>query len=198
MYREFRRIGRDLFLAGLISSHGGNLSVRLGDRVFITRRGAMLGRLGRQDVVETGLFVDDSGIALASSELIVHREIYRETSALAVVHAHPPYTVALSLSREAIVPLDSEASYLLHRVPVLAAEKTIGSAEVARLVAPALQDYKIVVLRGHGTFAVGQFLEEAFQWTSTLEAASQILYLVETGGEQVKEYRKGVAVYRQW
>lgn len=198
MYREFRRIGRDLFLAGLISSHGGNLSVRLGDRLFITRRGAMLGHLGRQDIIETGLYTDDSGIALASSEIIVHRAIYRETAALAVVHAHPPYTVALSLSRDAIIPLDSEASYLLHRVPVLAAEKTIGSAEVARLVAPALQDYKIVVLRGHGTFAAGQFLEEAFQWTSCLEAASQIIYLVELAGEKVKEYRKGVAVYQQW
>lgn len=198
MYREFRRIGRDLFLSGLITSHGGNLSVRLGDRIFITRRGAMLGHLEKKDIIETGLYEDDSGIALASSEIIVHRTIYQKTAALAVVHAHPPYTVVLSLSRDAIIPLDSEASYLLHRVPVLAAEKTIGSAEVANLVAPALQDYKIVVLRGHGTFATGQFLEEAFQWTSSLEAASQIVYLVELAGEKVKEYRKGVAVYQNW
>ncbi|MBC7335568.1 MAG: aldolase [Clostridia bacterium] len=198
MYREFRRIGRDLFLAGLITSHGGNLSVRLGDRLFITRRGAMLGRLKRGDVIETGLEEDDSGIALASSEVVVHRAIYRETAALAVLHAHPPYTVVLSLSRDAIVPLDSEASYLLHRVPVLAAEKTIGSAEVAGLVAPALRDYKIVVLRGHGTFATGQFLEEAWQWTSCLEAASMIVYLAELSGEKIKEYRRGTADYAHW
>ena len=198
MYREFRRIGRDLFLAGLITSHGGNLSVRLGDRIFITRRGAMLAHLGRSDIIETGLLEDDSGIALASSEILVHRTIYQKTAALAIVHAHPPYTVVLSFNREAIVPLDSEASYLLHRVPVLAAEKTVGSAEVAGLVAPALQDYKIVVLRGHGTFATGQFLEEAFQWTSCLEAASTIAYLVEMSGQDFKEYRKGAAAYRNW
>ena len=30
--------------ANMISSHGGNLSIRLGDRVVIKRRGAMLGK----------------------------------------------------------------------------------------------------------------------------------------------------------
>jgi L-fuculose-phosphate aldolase len=99
---------------------------------------------------------------------------------------------------DAIVPLDTEGSYALHRVPVLAAEKTVGSAEVANLIAPALQDYKIVVLRGHGTFATGQFLEEALQWTSCLEVASTIVYLAQLAGEKIKEYRKGVAAYQRW
>jgi len=149
-------------------------------------------------VLETGLFENDSGIALASSEIRVHRAIYQETSALAVVHAHPPYTVVLSLTREAIVPVDSEASYLLHRVPVVSAERTIGSGEAAALVAPALRDYKIVVLRGHGTFAVGQFLEEALQWTTCLEAASKILYLLELSGKEKREYRRGAEGYERW
>ena len=39
MLEEFQRIGRDLFLSGLVSSHGGNMSVRMGDRVLITHRG---------------------------------------------------------------------------------------------------------------------------------------------------------------
>jgi L-fuculose-phosphate aldolase len=158
----------------------------------------MLGRLSRRDLVETGIYANDSGIALASSEIVVHRAVYRRTAALAVLHAHPPYTVALSLNRDAIVPLDSEASYLLHRVPVIAAEKTIGSAEVASLVSAALQDYPIVVLRGHGTFAIGQFLEEAFQWTSCLETASKICYLVEAAGMELKEYRRGTHTYETW
>ncbi len=33
---QFQRVGRDLFVAGLISSHGGNMSVRQGDRILIT------------------------------------------------------------------------------------------------------------------------------------------------------------------
>lgn len=175
----FKQVGRELFLAGLITSHGGNMSVRAGDRIFITRRGSMLANLEDKDIVETGLEEGDTGDGLASRELVVHRAIYRLTPSLAVVHAHPRYSIVLSLSRDEILPVDSEGSYLLERVPVVTAQQTIGSAEVARLVPPALQLSKIVMLRGHGSFAAGQSLEDAYQWTSSLEASSQILYLAE-------------------
>ena len=39
---QFQTVGRDLFTRGLVSSNSGNLSMRLGDQVIITRRGAML------------------------------------------------------------------------------------------------------------------------------------------------------------
>ena len=53
IYEQFRQIGRDLYVGGMISSHGGNISVRLGDRVVIKRRGAMLGNLKPHDLIET-------------------------------------------------------------------------------------------------------------------------------------------------
>ena len=77
--------------------------LRFGDRVIIKRRGAMLGRLKPHDLIETGLDKNDSGVALASTELIVHRAIYQATPALAVVHAHPRTAIAFSLSRDEIV-----------------------------------------------------------------------------------------------
>ena len=122
LYEQFQEIGRDLYVAGLISSHGGNMSVRLGDKVVIKRRGAMLGRLKPHDLIETGLYKPDSGVILASTELIVHRAIYLSTPALAVIHAHPRTAIALSLSREEIVPIDVEGSYLLKKVPVIEVE----------------------------------------------------------------------------
>ena len=42
---QFQTVGRDLFTRGLVSSHSGNLSIRLGDRLIITRRGCRLGCL---------------------------------------------------------------------------------------------------------------------------------------------------------
>lgn len=198
MIEEFKKIGRDLFLSHLISSHGGNMSLRVGDRLLITRRGSMLGHLEDRDIVETGLRKNDSGIALASSEIGVHRAIYLRTSALAIVHAHPPYSTVLSLSRDEIIPVDSEGSYLLHKVPVVAAEHTVGAKEVEELVSNQLQSYKIVILRGHGSFATGQLLEEAYQWTSSLESSSFMAYLAENHRAAVKEYRKGSDKYGSW
>lgn len=55
IFQQFSEIGRDLYEHTMISSHGGNLSLRLGDRVIIKRRGAQLGRLKPHDLIETGL-----------------------------------------------------------------------------------------------------------------------------------------------
>lgn len=198
LYERFREIGRDMYLDRLVSSHGGNLSVRFGDRVIIKRRGAMLGRLKPHDLIETGLERNDSGVVLASTELIVHRAIYKATPALAVVHAHPRTAIALSLSRDEIVPIDNEGSYLLKKVPVVAVEMASGSRQMAQAIAQALKSYKVVMLRGHGSFAIGQTLDEAFQWTSALEECCQIILAAKLIDEPFIEYRKMSDAYGRW
>jgi L-fuculose-phosphate aldolase len=196
--RQFQEIGRDLYVAALVSSHGGNLSMRFGDRVVIKRRGAMLGRLKEGDLIETGLEKADSGVMLASTELVVHRAIYLATPALAIAHAHPRTAIALSLSRDEIVPIDNEGSYLLHKVPVVAAEFASGSAEMVERLPAALQEYKIAMLRGHGCFAIGQTLDEAFQWVSCLEESCQIILAAKSIDEPFLEYRKMSEDYKSW
>jgi L-fuculose-phosphate aldolase len=195
---QFRLIGRDLFLAGVISSHGGNMSVRMGDRILITRRGSMLAQLDERDIITTGLEGNDANVMLASTEIGVHRAIYLETSAQAIVHAHPPYAIARSLFCDEIVPIDSEGSYLLHKVPVVATELTAGSKEVAALLPRWLKEYDLVMLRGHGPFAIGHLLEEAYQLTSVFEMTCKIMTLAEGMGQHVKEYRKGSERYDTW
>lgn len=198
IYEQFREIGEDLYTQSMISSHGGNLSIRLGDCVIIKRRGAQLGRLKPHDLIETGLVKNDSGVALASTELLAHRTIYKLTPALAVVHCHPRTAIAFSLSRNEIVPIDNEASYLLKKVPVITEEFPSGTLEMARKLAEALQAYKIVMLRGHGSFAIGQTLDEAFHWASTLEESCQIALYARLINEPFIEYRKMAEGYTEW
>ena len=198
VYEMFRDIGRDMYVHNLISSHGGNISVRFGDRILIKRRGAMLGRLQPHDIIETQLDRTDSGVALASTELIVHRAIYKATPALSVVHAHPRRSIALSLARDEIVPIDNEGSYLLKKVPVVSVEFASGTPQMANAVANALVSYKIVFLRGHGSFAIGQTLDEAFQWTDALEEAAEIIMYAREIGEEMIEYRKMSDSYTDW
>lgn len=189
IYEMFREIGEDLYTAQMISSHGGNMSIRLGDRVIIKRRGAMLGRLKPHDLIETRIDKNDSGVVLASTELIVHREIYQQTPALAVVHCHPRTAVAFSFSRDELVPIDNEASYLLKKIPVVTEEFASGTPQMANKVAGALKDYKIIMLRGHGSFATGSTLEEAFHWSSTLEESAQMELAARLINEPFIEYR---------
>lgn len=174
---QFRDIGRDLFVSGLVTSHGGNMSVRQDDRIVITRRGSMLGRLTEDDLVETGIepCEDDER---CSRELIVHRAIYMATDARAIVHAHSPYTIARSFTRVSVVPQDSEGLYVLGEIAVVSAATTIGSPEAGELLAGALQESPVAVLRTHGPFAKGATLEEAFMHVSALEASVVILKLL--------------------
>ena len=198
LYEEFRDIGRDIFVTGLTSSHGGNMSVRVGDKIIIKRRGAQFGRLKQSDFVETSFKGKDSGIIRASTELIVHRAIYEKTSALAVIHAHPRTAITLSLSRDEIIPIDNEGSYLLRKIPVVSVEMASGSSEMANTVSEALRGYKIIMQRGHGCFAIGQTLEEAYHWVSALEEVCDIILEQKLLGEEFKEYRKHTEEYKNW
>jgi len=54
------------------------------------------------------------------------------------------------------------------------------------------------MLRGHGLFAIGHLLEEAYQLTSVFEMACRIMTIAESMGQQVKEYRKGSERYETW
>lgn len=177
LFDTFAKVGRDLFLTGAVTSHGGNLSVRVGDRIFITRRGSMLGRLAESDIVETGIEECDLD-AECSRELVVHRAIYHTTDARAIVHAHTAHTIFRSLIEDEIVPIDSESLYLIGGpIPVLAPAQSIGSAEAAEMLSEVLQTVSVAVIRSHGPFAIGATLEDAFYRVSALEASSKILDL---------------------
>jgi len=178
---RFAAVGRDLFVTGAVSSHGGNLSERHGNRIVITRRGSMLGRLGEHDVVWTELDACERDEE-CSREIVVHRAIYAATDARAIVHAHAVHTVWRSMISDEIRPIDSEGLYVLGTVPVVEAAETIASPEAGELLAEVLAEHPVAVLRTHGPFAKGSTLEEAFYHVSALEASCQLLDLRDSAG----------------
>ena len=176
---QFQTVGSDLFRRGLVSSHGGNLSLRLGENILITRRGSQLGCLEENDLIETGISRNNRATPLASVELPVHRAIYQQTTAQAIVHAHPPHAVALSLVETEIVP-NAEWLSVIGRVPVLGWNKEITPGGLADVIAQALKRHRIVVVHGHGSFAIGQLLDEAYSFTTALEEGCQVTCLLKS------------------
>lgn len=169
---EFERIGKRLFAEHLVGGNFGNMSARSIDGgFFIKRTGACL------DIASEPVYVPLHGDVPkeASSEYRVHREVYNHTDHLAIVHAHPPYAVAASLVMDEIVPLDSEGMMLCPRIPVVTGAP--GSQEIADNVAQALSTSKLVIVRGHGTFAAGKTLDEGYVLTSLADYSCRILSL---------------------
>jgi L-fuculose-phosphate aldolase len=182
MLSQFQEVGQALFTQGLVSCYSGNLSVRLEERLLITHRGSILDSIRDADLVETGIAKNDKATPLASSELAVHRAIYKNTSALAVVHAHPPYAVALSFAEQEIIPCDIEGRAVLSKVPILSKGIAVKAGDFAEEIAEAVNRCKVVLVRGHGSFAASQLLEEAYYYTTVLEYSSRLLYLLKVLG----------------
>ncbi|MPZ98759.1 MAG: hypothetical protein GEU80_05350 [Dehalococcoidia bacterium] len=176
-WRGLIEVGRDLYLTGLVTSHGGNLSLeRFGGGALITRTGGMLGHLSEADLVPIngGGQRDRREDPEPSSNTAVHLAIYaNQPEAKAVIHAHAVYTVAVCERWEAIDPPNVEGKRFLGRVPVL--DLQVG--EEALPVAEALRERRIVAVRGHGTFAWGTDIWDALRVTSALEESSQLIHL---------------------
>lgn len=179
IFAQFQTVGRDLFSRGLVSSNSGNLSIRFGDQVIITRRGSMLNCLSENDLIETGVSKNSRTTPLASSDLNIHRAIYRETQASAIVHAHPPHAVALSMTLKEIIP-SMEDFNLIGTVPVVGWGYELEKECLADIVARTLKEHRIIMVHNHGSFTIGQLLEEAYNLTTALEHSSQVLCLTKS------------------
>ncbi|NYT00119.1 MAG: aldolase [Methanocellales archaeon] len=176
MLKEMANFGKKLVESGLVGFHFGNISIRVGNKMFITKRGAMLDEISVGSVVEIDVKESKSFDSEASMESTVHKQIYRSTSYLAVIHAHPTYAVVESLvCQDNIKPMDCEGLYYLRDIPIV--EGKTGSKKLANEVSTVLRDYKGVIVRGHGTFSTGKNLEEAYIITSMIEHSCKVKYL---------------------
>ena len=181
--REMIEWGKLLFERRLVSGWGGNISCRAGKgRFLITGQHAPLGFLAPREIVP----VDSLGRALKkvrqpSSETPLHMAVYRGTEARAVIHAHPPMVLAFSLSHGSFVPLSFEEKYTVGEVLVIAQE-TPTVTETEKVV-EELKLRPIVILKGHGTVAVGKDLREAFLLTDLLEEAVHCRFFRDEAGE---------------
>jgi L-fuculose-phosphate aldolase len=169
---EFKRIGQRLFSEGLVGGNFGNISIRSGVGFYITHTGSYLDDPGETVFVP----IDGPVPSGASSEYRVHREVYRKTRHDAIVHAHPAHAVALSLVVDEVIPRDTEGEMLCPVIPVVQGKP--GSDELALKVSDALCLSKLTLASGHGTFAAGKSLDEAYLYTSLGEHACRVLLLI--------------------
>ncbi len=177
MYKEFKKFGRMLFDQGLNNSHSGNMSVRKGATIIITRHGAKLSDIEKNSLVTVNLN-NTTKDKDASVEVIVHRAIYQTCPGVnAIVHAHNPHGIVLSLNQKEITPIDMEGSYYIDMIPVLECKVAIASCEVAQRLPALIQKHKVAMVKGHGVFAGGKTLEEATMLASVAESVSKIIYL---------------------
>jgi len=168
------RAGRAMLALDLQNTHSGNLSVRVGSRMLITRSGSMKGHLRPKDILDVGLEARDDDPPGASVESGSHRRILQY--ARAVVHAHSISATLMSFVSRSLVPVDFLGSRWLGEVPVCAFTDPVGSRDMEDRIPQVLRDHVSMVVEGHGPFVRGETLEEALSRLSTLDVSSRILW----------------------
>jgi L-fuculose-phosphate aldolase len=178
--REMIHWGKMLFERRLISGWGGNLSCRLGKNTFlITGQHAALGFLTPKDLVR----INQDGRTApkkrkASSETPMHMAVYSGTETQVVVHVHPPMILAFSLTHGSFVPVSFEEKYTIGEVPIIPQDTpTVTKPET---VVEELRYHPIVIIKGHGTVAIGKNFQEAFLLTDLLEEAVHCQFFKES------------------
>jgi L-fuculose-phosphate aldolase len=172
---DLLRYGKKMVERGLVSAHAGNISKRIGDAMLISARGSMLDELEAK-IIQVTLNGPSPFDHIASSELPMHRAIYRHTAANAVFHGHGRFSIIESLATEAAVvtPVDSESAYYLPVIPII--EAPPGTEELGQAAAGALQEHRGALIRGHGVVTRGTSIEEAYALLAIIEQACHIRY----------------------
>jgi ribulose-5-phosphate 4-epimerase/fuculose-1-phosphate aldolase len=171
----FHALGRASLVADMQDSHSGNLAMRIQDdkgreRMAITATGSQKGDLEPEQICMPGIKDADFGYYKASSETDIHAAILSLPGVNASMHAHTKeLTIATMDDADKpnqpgdFIPVDLLGHYFLKgRVKVEWFAVPSGSPEIAERIPARLADHPLAFVQGHGAFAKGRSLKEAF------------------------------------
>ena len=148
-----KTMGR-LYLRGLTTATGGNVSARCGEIMLITPSGKDKSSLTYDDIAQV-----------------------LKTNALAVVHSHPNFASLFSALDEKInTHLIAETYYLLDEV-IKVPYELMGTKELAEKVSTYAKDHVALLLENHGALTTGKTLLSAFDRMEVLEQSAKLTYL---------------------
>jgi len=172
--QKIKAVGRAMLALGLQNTHSGNISIRWGEDLLITKTGSMKGHLEDRDIILVGLKEPRSGLFQASSETGTHQNIL--TFSGAAIHAHSLPAVLLSYREQKLHPLDALGRRHLQEIPVVEFEYPVGSPEMEEEIPRCLQHHPAMIVKTHGPFTHGQTIEEAFFRLTVLDYSAKILF----------------------
>ena len=166
--------GREAARRGFVIGEDGNISLKRGGILYIKRRHVSMGNAGPSGYVRVDLA---TGMPLQkadtpTSELHMHLACYRARKDIAaVIHTHPVFATAMSISGAGIKPISYEMSANIKTPVARIGYIKAGTPELGRAVGLVVKRHNAVLLKNHGLVTVGRTLDEAFIRTLAVERA---------------------------
>ena len=180
--------GRILDAEGLGDLTRGHVSIRVpGDPTHFYMKPHSFGfeEITPENIVTCNLDGEKvAGGGRKHSEVYIHSEIFKaRPDVMSVIHAHPTYAVAWSVTGKPLLPISQPGAAFADGVPYFTETvDLIRSQQMGAGVARALSSHKAVLMRNHGVAVVGATVDEATILTIMLDNASHIQLLAEAAG----------------
>ena len=178
-------IGKLCYARNYIVGADGNLSARMSDgTILVTPAGAMKGFLEPAHLAHidmSGEPVDDG--PRASTERGIHIVAYEERPEMkAVVHAHPPHAVAMTIAGiDLQAPIIPEVVVTIGGIPT-APFATPGTSELGDSIRNILKCSDTVMMTHHGSVTIGTNLLDAYKKLDMIEHTARILWMAHAVG----------------
>ena len=185
---EIIRVCRLVYDKGFVAATDGNVSARLDDgHILATPSGFSKGFIEPHELIVVdmdGRQVTDyrhraqKGLRV-TSEILLHLEVYRQRPDIeAIVHAHPPITVALSIAGVPIARcLLPEVLLSLGSIPTTE-YATPSSPEGPEVIRPYIGNHDAIVLQRHGSVTLGKNPFDAYLKLEKVEHAAEITFIL--------------------
>ena len=172
---ELIYVCRKLREKGLVNATHGNISVRVGDVMYITPTGCDLESVTEDELVAVkiadGTVISDGK---PSQEWEMHLLTYQERPDVGgIVHAHSPKSVAVGCFYENesknIVPCYTLSFALFTKTLPMVGYYKAGSHELATHAAAVLKDHPAVLLAHHGLITAQKSVRSAYYRLEEIE-----------------------------
>ncbi len=183
------RICQLMYTRRLSDSAGGNISLRVGDNVYITPR--YMGERHQWEITPDSIIlakvdgtVLEGGAEQISREGSVHFGVYRNFPEVgAVIHAHPGHCLVFACAGKEMPSVTAMAEHFRVGTVPLIDNAPPGSEESAFFVIEAFkkrrqEDKSLVVLvPNHGVVVAGKDIDEAYVILESVETNARVLLL---------------------
>jgi ribulose-5-phosphate 4-epimerase/fuculose-1-phosphate aldolase len=189
---EYTRL---LYDRHLVHAEGGNTSIRIGSDVWITRTGAVLGRVTEADFTKLSLDGDVIEGEKPSKEWPMHLSFYKaRPDANAVIHIHPTYSIAYStlLTEPCLDAIPAYSSALYRRagqIPMIA-YYPVGSKELHHAIEKLTPHFYSILMRQHGLTVASNNLSNAMGIVEEIEQCCHIALLTNQKGYPITDEEK--------
>ncbi len=179
LIEEILQWGKIIYERGLVSGRNGSISARVGDFMYITKRDTPLFMLKQEDIM-TFLISKDEKNSDSGIDVIVHREIYRNSKFNAIIKVYPLYCMVYStvFNQLETTGLPYKLTKNLGVVPVLKFENI---QKLVHEVVRSLGRSKLLMIHSYGVLSTGFDLRECFNQVEELESFLKFKFMLKLG-----------------